>query len=273
MESKQNVLNVIKKYAFMAPIDLKDAFYSVPVSAHHQKYLKYFANENLKFTCMPNRYCPTMKIFTKITKVPFSVFRMQGHTSVVYVDDSYLQGDSYESCLKNVNDTTIMLRPLGLTIHPEKSVLKPTQKLIFLGFIVDSKDMILKLTEEKKPKIYHVCTKLFEKSKSTIRFLAQVISNIVASFPTVSLGPLFYTALETDNIVGLKSNRQNYDAEIKLSNEAYSELVWWKHNIKISFQDLVIPKSERIDLSCVLSTYLYGAFDCMFLLCHVRVSE
>ena len=26
-------------------------------------------------------------------------------------------------------------------------------------------------------------------------------------------------------------------------------------------------------LSCVLSTYLYGAFDCMFLLCQVRVSE
>ena len=26
-------------------------------------------------------------------------------------------------------------------------------------------------------------------------------------------------------------------------------------------------------LSCVVSTYLYGAFDCMVLSCHVRVSE
>ena len=26
-------------------------------------------------------------------------------------------------------------------------------------------------------------------------------------------------------------------------------------------------------LSCVVSTYLYGVFDCMFLSCHVRVSE
>ena len=26
-------------------------------------------------------------------------------------------------------------------------------------------------------------------------------------------------------------------------------------------------------LSCVLSIYLYGAFDCMFLSCHVRISE
>ena len=26
-------------------------------------------------------------------------------------------------------------------------------------------------------------------------------------------------------------------------------------------------------LSCVASTYLYDAFDCMFLACHIRVSE
>ena len=109
MESRQNVLNVIKIDGFMASIHLKDAFYSVPVAAHHQKHLNFFANGYIKFTCMPNGYGPTIRIFTKITKVPFLVLRMQGHTSAVYVDDSYLQGDSYESCLKNVNDTIIML--------------------------------------------------------------------------------------------------------------------------------------------------------------------
>ena len=36
MESIQNVLNVIKKDAFMASIDLEDAFYSVPVAAHEE---------------------------------------------------------------------------------------------------------------------------------------------------------------------------------------------------------------------------------------------
>ena len=244
MESMQNVLNVIKKDAFMTSTDLKDAFYSVPVAAHHQKYLNFFANEYLKFTCMPNGYDPAMRIFSKITKVLFSVLMMQGHTSVVYVDNSYLQGDSYESCLKNVNDTIIMLRSLGFTIHPERSVLTPTQNLIYLGFIINSKDMTLKLTEEKKQRIYDLCTKLSEKSKPTIRFVAQVIGNVVASFPAVPLGPLFYRALETDKIVGLKRHRQNYDAEIESSNEACRELVSLKHNINYSFQDLVIPKPD-----------------------------
>ena len=68
MKSKQNVLNVIKKDAFMTSIDLKYVFYSVPVAAHHQKYLKIFVNKYLKFTSMPNGYRPTMRIFSKITK-------------------------------------------------------------------------------------------------------------------------------------------------------------------------------------------------------------
>ena len=45
-----------------------------------------------------------------------------------------------------------MLRSLDFTIHPEKLVLKPIQNLIYLGFLINSKDMTLKLIEEKKKK-------------------------------------------------------------------------------------------------------------------------
>ena len=64
--------------------------------------------------------------------------------------------------------------------------------------------------------MYDPCTKLFETSKPT---------PIVTSFPALPLGPLFDAALETDTIVGPKRHRQNYDAEIELSNEACCELV------------------------------------------------
>ena len=39
---------------------------------------------------MPNRYGPGMRVFTNISKVPFSYLRKLGHTSVVYASDSYL---------------------------------------------------------------------------------------------------------------------------------------------------------------------------------------
>ena len=84
IESIQDVLIVIRKDAFMASIDLKDVFYYVPVAAHHQKDLKFFENEYLKLTCMSNEN------LYKGYESTISLLRMQGHTSVVYVDDSCL---------------------------------------------------------------------------------------------------------------------------------------------------------------------------------------
>ena len=48
-------------------------------------------------------------------------FREKGFLSVVYVDDSYLEGDDYEDCFSNVLNTIEILRSLGFTIHPDKS--------------------------------------------------------------------------------------------------------------------------------------------------------
>ena len=129
-------VSLIKPNCFMASIDLKDAYYSVPIAVTHQKYLKFQWKHNLyAFTCFPNglAFCP--RKFTKLLKPVHSVLRRLGHVSSPYIDDSYLQGDDYNSCLANILDTIRVLYTLGFIIHPKKSVLTPTQRLIFLGFI------------------------------------------------------------------------------------------------------------------------------------------
>ena len=55
MESLTNVLNMVKPGAFMPSVDLKDAFYSVPIHPEHQKYFKFFWNgKHYQFAAMPN---------------------------------------------------------------------------------------------------------------------------------------------------------------------------------------------------------------------------
>ena len=60
MEPLQNVLELIKPGVYMASIDLKDAFYSVPVHKNHQAYLTFFEDEYLEFVCMPSGYGPAI---------------------------------------------------------------------------------------------------------------------------------------------------------------------------------------------------------------------
>ena len=104
MESINNIVNLIKPNVYMASTDLKDAFFSVPIHYDHQKYLKFIFGNLFQFTSMPNGYGPAMRIVTKISKVQFGHLRNQGRNSVVYVDDSYLQGDTYQGCFANIVD-------------------------------------------------------------------------------------------------------------------------------------------------------------------------
>ena len=76
--------------------------------------------------------------------------RSESHNSVVYIDDSYLQGYTYQSCVANILDTVKLLKELGFVIHADKSVLTPRQTIVFLRFFISSKHMTLSLTDEKK---------------------------------------------------------------------------------------------------------------------------
>jgi len=202
---------------------------------------------------MPQGYGPAMRIFTKICKIPFSYLRKKGFISVVYVDDSYLQASSFAECQQNVQDTVALLEELGFTIHDKKSSLVPKQHITFLGFEFNSLDMTIRLTNVKKVRIVDICVALLNRPNNTIRELAKVIGNLVASFYGVTYGPLFYRYLEHDKTLALKTSRYNFDSSVTLSYEAKLELQWWIKNIKTSYKniatcdpDIVIHTDARL---------------------------
>ena len=118
---------------------------------------------------MTNRYSDAVGVSTKALKPGFSYRREIGYLSVVYVDDSYLQGETFEECLQNITEIVKLLQSLGFTIHPEKPLLKSTQKLTFLEFVLNSKTMTLTLTDTKKEKIIKLGEGIINRQYITIR--------------------------------------------------------------------------------------------------------
>ena len=228
METLDDVLNLLKPNVWMGSIDLKDAYYSIPIHPDFQKYFTFFWKHiYYQFVALPNGFGPAVRAFTKTLKVPFKVLRAKRHISVVYIDDSYLQGDSYNSCQDNINDTVSLLLSLGFTIHPIKSVLIPTQELTFLGFVINSRNMTIALTLKRSESLVNLCKELINANLVSIRFLARVIGTLVSCFPAVSHGPLHYRSLERDKITALKFNYGNFNAKMSLNDSSKEELAWW----------------------------------------------
>jgi hypothetical protein len=142
MEGIDNVMAMMKKDCFMASIDLKHAYYSLPVHKDYTKFLKFIWKGKLYAYCvLPNGLSSGPRYFTKLLKPLFAKLRAEGHMSVGFIDDVFLQGDSYEECKNNVEETKKLFEKMGFLIHPEKSEFKPKKNLTFLGFDWNSENM------------------------------------------------------------------------------------------------------------------------------------
>ena len=135
MDSIQTITKLIEKDCYMAALDLKDAYYSMPVRKNDQQFLQFEWNSTrYQFTCLPNGLSSAPRTFTKILKPVLATLHIMVHISTAHIDDCYLQGKTYSQCLGNVMDSIILFDSLGFVVHPAKSTLVPVQEIVTLGF-------------------------------------------------------------------------------------------------------------------------------------------
>lgn len=128
-----------------------------------------------------------------------------------------------------------MFTKLGLLIHPDKSVLYPTQQIVFLGFQLNSVNMTMPLTTEKASKVKDACATLLNNLSPTIREVSQVLGLLTSSMPGVMYGPIHYRSLDINKTLALQGARGNYDQHMTLSSGAKLDLNWWVNNVETAY--------------------------------------
>ena len=224
--SLQTCLDLIEPNWFMASLDLKEAFYTIPMDEAFTKYLKFCVNGTFyKFVVLPMGFRDSPRIFCKILKPVLAHLRSKGFLSSLYIDDFFLTGPTFTQCEDNVHHTMTLLKSLGFEFS-DKSCLQPTTKLQHLGFIIDSENMTVSLSLNKIHKIKELLQSTLNKTFISVRQLASIIGTLVATFPGVAYGPLYYRELELLKINSLKQSK-NYKRRILLSPLCKIELCWW----------------------------------------------
>ena len=161
MENLSAATKMMRRGCYMASVDLRHAFYSMPIHPNYRKFLKFKWTGHLyAYTCFVNGMANCPRYFTKLFKPVYTCLRAQRFTSASFIDDCYLQGQTISECQENINDTVNLFQSLGFTIHDEKSVLEPKKTLKYLGFILNSEQMTVTLSPEKPAEIQMACIDL-----------------------------------------------------------------------------------------------------------------
>ena len=124
--------------------------------------------------CFPNGLGPCPRKFTKLTSVPMAEIRKNGTPICGYIDDFIQIKMTKVECLQAGLSSANLFTKLGFVIHPIKSQLEPSQKITFLGFVIDSTSMTISLTEKRKSVSKSLLLTALRLNRPTIRFVAKV---------------------------------------------------------------------------------------------------
>ena len=98
------------------------------------------------------------RIFTKVMKPIFSNLPSTfGHICLSYIDDSLYIGNTATECAEATLHAVQLITRFGFNVNSEKLVIRPSQSIEFLGFIIDSVTMSVYLAPRKRDKISSLC--------------------------------------------------------------------------------------------------------------------
>lgn len=235
MEDLRSIHKLLQKGMYMGTIDIKDAYFGVPIDLHYRKYLRFLFQEKIyEFKCLPFGLSISPYIFTKIIKPVVAYLRTRAYMSIVYLDDFLCLGESAGECQSNMEATVTLLKQLGFIINEKKSQQNPTRQCKFLGFIINSSRMVLDLPENKRQALHNAVKNFKNKSSCKIVEFAQMIGLLIASCPAVDYGYFHCKALERAKIKALHESKMDYEASMSIPPYIKVDLVWWEQNLPIA---------------------------------------
>ena len=255
MEGLKDVKNLLRKGDWMCKLDLKDAYFSVPVNPRSRKLIRFLWKGTLyEFLCLAFGLGPAPRIFTKLMKVPVTLLRKLGIRIVIYLDDMLLMASSLEG-IKLARDTTLFLfHHLGLVINMKKSVLDPDRIMDFLGIIVNSLSLSFSLPEAKVQKLTLLCQEAHTAPVITLRSLCSLLGKLRATAPAVTPAPLQLRYLQ-QSCIRAQAQKLHYESLISLTPEGKTELQWWIENLALQRgRPLHLPPPDLIICSDAAKT-------------------
>lgn len=235
LEDIRTACKLMSKDCYMASIDLKEAYFSVPIAEQSKKYLRFkFGKFLYQFNALPYGLCTAPYVFTKLLKPVSTFLRNQDIILTNYLDDSLYFNDSKNGCKGDIDTACKLLQDLGFIINKEKSIFSPSQTCRYLGFILNSTDLSLSVPHDKQINILEKINTFKQKTYCKIREFAQLIGMLNSNCPAIPYGWLYTKVLERQKYLALLKSDDNYEKNMSICQEIKTELVWWQNNIQRS---------------------------------------
>ena len=185
---------LVRKGDYMTVNDLDSGYWQVPIFPPHQKYLGLsFENDDLSMTywvwvVMPLGIVDAAHIFTALTDPLMDCILLKGMRANIYIDDLLSVCQGFVNAVNQDKAVQAFFYEGGWVFKPSKSSGPPSQRVTYLGLVINSLDMIFEIPADKMLRLLEGAKVLL----SARRFLVKTLASWVGLLQSVrlALGPV-----------------------------------------------------------------------------------
>ena len=226
MDAVRDVSSLLQEGDWTASIDLKDAYFHIPVARRFRRFLRFgWRGKLYQYLVIPFGLCVAPWLFTRVTAPLKAWLRARGIRSIFYLDDILIVGSSRAECLANLNIALTLLRDVGFIVNLKKSSLVPSTNFLFLGLRWDTLLGTVGIDEVKRLKMTTFASSILRLSSLTCHVLQKFLGVATSNLAAVPLLRLRTRFLQRDLNRVYRSERDSQRLVV-LSMESRRDLHW-----------------------------------------------
>ena len=227
METLQGILPSLSKGLWLASLDLKDAYFHIPMHRDTWKFLRFsIAGRQFQYRVLPFGLSPAPLVFTRVVQALISHLRERGVRIHAYLDDLLVLETNplrLSLILRVVVSTFVQA---GFTINLKKSDLSPSQDLVYIGGRLRTDlGRVFLPTDRRLALIKAISAFAQVGSLRRVRVWLQILGLMAATIHTVRHARLRMRPIQ----MFLKSrwNSRSLDFRLVVTADIRRSLQWW----------------------------------------------
>ena len=230
-------LGAILPFCLPGPIELKDAYWHVPINQRFRKFLAFAIGPQVyRFKVLPFGLGLAPRVFTKMMVPVRSRLISLGVNTLFYLDDWLIVGDSQEDCARMIDITLSVGKEMGLAFNIPKSHLCPSQSLTWLGLVWDTVSQTVALSVRNRARCWSKVFLAIHSRTLSRRRWESLIGSLNFAAVVVPLGRLRLRRLILEG--RRVFNSVDRDRLVRFPQRLRNLLRWW---LRASRLDSVTP--------------------------------
>ena len=142
MSTTADVLRTIAEGEWFPSIDLRDAYFHVPIARHHWQFLRFaYRGRHWRFKVLPFGLSLSPRVFTRCVAAALSPLQAQGMKVLPYLDDGLICAPSRARASQDTTRLLSHVAHLGLKVTMVKSCIVPSRTTTFIGIVLNTVTM------------------------------------------------------------------------------------------------------------------------------------